>query len=167
MIRPAHFDTEADTIRALINEYVAWLGYDLCFQGIDAELAHLDVMYGAPCGGFLVAEEADVIVGCVGLRALADGTAEMKRLYVQPAFQGRGYGKGLIGAAVALAKALGYRRVALDAAPRTAFAQQVYVALGFREIAPYAPSPIPETRYYELDLDAQARSFRTSGNTSY
>lgn len=152
MIRPARFDSETATIRALINEYVSWLGYDLCFQGIDDELDHLAIMYGAPGGGFLVVDEGNAIVGCVGLRPLGEGIAEMKRLYVQPAFQGRGYGKGLIGAAVALARELGYTRVALDAAPRTAFAQQVYVALGFREIAPYAPSPIPDTRYYELDL---------------
>ena len=154
MIRPAQFDTEAPAIRALITEYLDWLGYDLAYQGIDAELDTLAVMYGAPGGGFLVVEDAGVgvVVGCVGVRPLRDGVAEMKRLYVRPAFQGRGHGKGLISAGVDLARTLGYRAMMLDAAPRTAFAQELYVASGFEEIAAYAPSPIPDTRYYALQL---------------
>jgi GNAT superfamily N-acetyltransferase len=152
MIRPAQFDTEAPAIRALINEYLDWLGYDLAYQGIDAELDTLAVMYGAPGGGFLVVEDAGVVVGCVGVRPLREGVAEMKRLYVRPACQGCGYGKGLISAGVELARTLRYRAIMLDAAPRTAFAQQLYLALGFEEIAAYAPSPIPDTRYYALAL---------------
>ncbi len=156
MIRAANFDREVDAIRGLINEYVTWLEYDLCFQGIDHELSHLDTVYGPPGGGFLVADHDGALIGCVAVRPLSTGTGEMKRLYVKPAYQGQGHGKALILAAVDLARQLGYARLALDAAPKTMPAQLLYQRLGFREIAAYAPSSIPDTRYYELVLTAPA-----------
>ena len=152
MIRRADFQHEGTAIRSLINEYVAWLDFDLCFQNFDGEMRNLATVYGAPAGAFFVAEIDGELAGCVGLRALADGTCEMKRLYVRPAYQGRGLGRGLVVALIACARELGYARVVLDAAPKTLAAQELYKALGFRETASYRASPIAGTRFFELVL---------------
>lgn len=152
MIRHADFQREGAAIRSLIDEYVAWLDFYLCFQNFDDEMRNLATVYGAPAGAFLVAEIDGVLAGCVGLRALADGTCEMKRLYVRPAYQGRGLGRGLVVGLIAFARELGFARIVLDAAPKTLTAQELYKAQGFRETAGYCASPIVGTRFFELVL---------------
>lgn len=155
MIRAADFSRDLAQVRALIEEYVAWLDCDLSFQDFDHEMRNLDTVYGAPNGAFLVAESDGLVAGCVGLKRFAPGTAEMKRLYVGPAFRGQDAGRALIAAIIELAREQGYQRILLDAAPKTEAAQRLYQAAGFTEIAPYYDSPLAGTRYFELYLSAK------------
>lgn len=152
MIRPADFAREAAQVRRLIDEYVAWLAFDLCFQNFDDEMRDIASVYGGAAGVFLVAEIDGELVGCAALRARSNGAAEMKRLYVKPAFQGQGLGRGLVTAIIACARDRGFARLVLDAAPKTLVAQSLYTAEGFREVPPYYDSAIPGTRYFELVL---------------
>lgn len=152
MIRSADFAGEGEAIRRLIDEYVAWLEFDLCFQNFEEEMRQIATVYGAPKGAFLVAEVDGELAGCVGLRARGDGEGEMKRLYVRLPFQGRGLGRSLVEGIIASARELGFERMVLDAAPKTLVAQGLYQAVGFREVPPYYGSPIEGTRYFELAL---------------
>src|SRR3954470_19680281 len=105
------FDGAAlEEVRALFLEYARDLGFSLCFQGFDAELAGLPGKYGPPRGTLLF----EPGFGCVGLRELSQDTAELKRLYVRPAARGTGLGRKLTLAALAHARAQGFHRVVLD-----------------------------------------------------
>jgi ribosomal protein S18 acetylase RimI-like enzyme len=76
----------------------------------------------------------------------------MKRLYVRPGHRGLGIGRALAEAVIAEARDAGYSSMRLDTLPQMQAAQAMYETLGFREIEPYYPSPVPGTRFLELDL---------------
>jgi len=140
-------------VRDLFLEYAGSLRFSLCFQGFDEELRDLPGMYAPPPGRLLLATEDGEAAGCVGIHALEDGAAEMKRLYVRPAFRGRGLGRTLAVSACDEARSCGYRTIRLDtiAGPMDS-AIALYRSLGFREIPPYRDNPIPGALYLEAAL---------------
>lgn len=148
----AHEPPLLDDVRALFAEYAASLPFDLGFQGFGDELAGLPGDYAPPRGRLLVARTAERSVGCVALRPLEDDTAEMKRLWVRPAARGTGAGRALVQRVVAEGRALRYARLRLDTTPGMETAQSLYRSLGFTEIEPYRPNPVPGTTYLELVL---------------
>jgi GNAT superfamily N-acetyltransferase len=77
----------------------------------------------------------------------------MKRLYLRPAFRGKGLGRALAETLIAEARAIGYQRMRLDTIePIMKDAVEMYRRLGFREIAPYRANPIVGAMYMELQL---------------
>jgi putative acetyltransferase len=151
--------------RELFLEYAESLGFSLCFQGFDKELAGLPGDYAPPSGRLLLARVADDAAGCVALHSLEDGIAEMKRLYVRPAHRGTGLGRRLIDEIIRHASAIGYERMRLDTVePKMKKAVELYRAYGFKEIAPYRSNPIAGALYMELALGASATSPRVTSD---
>ena len=145
--------TDMAVVRLLFQEYADGLGFDLCFQHFEEELAALPGCYALPGGGVWLAWMEGMPAGCVALRSLeGNGLCEMKRLYVRPAYAGQGLGRALAEAAVAGARERGYRAVRLDTLESMTAANALYKKLGFVPIAPYCANPLPGALYYELGL---------------
>jgi putative acetyltransferase len=139
--------------RELFLEYAQSLGFSLCFQNFDKELAGLPGDYAPPEGRLLLVECEGQLAGCVALHKLDSGVCEMKRLYLRPPFRGKGLGRALTERIIAEARQIGYRRMRLDTVePVMKDAVAMYRKLGFKEIAPYRPNPIAGTMYMELEL---------------
>jgi hypothetical protein len=82
-----HVD-ELEQVRQFFRNYAGWLGVDLSFQNFDEEMANLPGRYAAPDGRLCSTPRSanGKGAGCVGIRQLAEGVCELKRLYVDPAF---------------------------------------------------------------------------------
>lgn len=139
--------------RELFVEYAESLGFSLCFQNFDEELATLPGDYAPPDGRLLLAEDENRVAGCVALHKLDDSSCEMKRLYLRPGFRGKGLGRALAEKIIAEARVIGYRTMRLDTVePVMKDAVEMYRRLGFKEIDPYRTNPIEGAMYMELDL---------------
>lgn len=145
-----------DAARELMLEYAASLNFKLCFQDFDRELASLGDQYGPPSACMLLLRAGAFWIGCIGARQLEDGICEMKRLYVKPAFRGRGYGRLLVAAAMTNVLELGYGRVRLETAMGMDAAHAIYRSMGFRSIPAYYRSALPGVTCMERELPAGA-----------
>ena len=149
----AHTGAQIEQIRELFLEYAKSLGFSLCFQNFDQELAGLPGDYAPPSGRLLLAEHEGQLAGCVALHGIDDDICEMKRLYLRPAFRGKGLGRVLAERILQEARSIGYRRLRLDTVgPVMKDAVAMYRRMGFKEIAAYRANPMPGTLYLELDL---------------
>jgi ribosomal protein S18 acetylase RimI-like enzyme len=139
--------------RELFLEYANSLGFSLCFQSFEKELAGLPGEYAPPTGRLLLAEYDRQLAACVALHKLEDSICEMKRLYLRPKFRGQGLGRVLADRIIAEARQIGYRRIRLDTVePVMKDAVAMYRKIGFREIEPYCANPIAGALYMELVL---------------
>lgn len=152
VIAPAGGGSDIALARELFIEYQQWLGVDLCFQDFDRELASLPGAYAPPDGGLWLARVGGAVAGCVALRPIGDGLCEMKRLWLRPAYRGRGLGRRLAETCVAAARAAGHRAICLDTLGNMAAAHALYADLGFREIPAYYDNPLADVRYLRLEL---------------
>lgn len=151
--------TTADDLAAtsgVFREYAVSLGFDLCFQDFEGEIANLPGDYAQPRGALLLAKVNNAIAGCCALRPLDSSdyvnAAEMKRLYVRPAFRGLGLGRQLAEAVLDLALMAGYDSVLLDTLDDMEIARAMYEELGFKEIPPYYHNPLAGAHYLKVDL---------------
>jgi len=139
--------------RELFLEYAQSLGFSLCFQNFDKELANLPGDYAPPDGRLLLADYDGQIAGCVALHKLENRVCEMKRLYLRAPFRGKGLGRVLADRIIAEARQIGHQRMRLDTVePVMKDAVAMYRRIGFQEIAPYCENPIAGALYMELQL---------------
>jgi len=152
LIQAASFE-QVELARELFLEYADSLGFSLSFQHFDEELKNLPGAYAPPSGRLLLAHHQGQAAGCVALRPLDRQICEMKRLYVRPAYRGKGVGRILVDRVITEARGIGYERMRLDTIESSMQdAIALYRRRGFREIAPYRSSPIAGALYLELLL---------------
>lgn len=157
VIRSAYDSPEE--IRRLFTEYTAILvAGDPAFQqyldlqDYEREIADLSEKYGEPGGRLYLAEYNGETAGCAALHRLSDELGELKRLYVRPAFRGKGIGRALTEKIIREARIAGYRTLQLDTQPFLPEAIRLYHRLGFEDMPGYNPSPLPATLYMKMEL---------------
>lgn len=110
------------------------------YGGRDAALVE-PAQFLPPRGVFLVAEVDGEPAGCGAWRALDGGgeasRAEIKRVYVEPAFRRRGLAQALVAALEAGAARSGHRFVVLNSGREQPEALALYADLGYRPVESY------------------------------
>lgn len=96
-----------------------------------------------PRGAFYLIALDGQLAGMGGLRYLRDGVAEIKRIYVRPAYRGLQLGDALLQRLLSDARDFGYHSVCLDSAPFMQAAQALYRTAGFSDCAAYAGTEVP------------------------
>ncbi len=156
-LRPPSCESDLSLTREIFREYANSLKVDLCFQGFEEELRGLPGDYAEPRGALLLAWVNDSVAGCCALRPLdsSDYTnaAEMKRLYVRPAFRGLRLGRQLAEGILDAARSAAYSCVLLDTLDDMESARALYEDLGFEEIPPYYHNPHAGAHYLKVDID--------------
>jgi GNAT superfamily N-acetyltransferase len=126
-------------IEAVQQEYVQRYG------GRDAAAVE-PAEFLPPRGLFLAAEADGVPAGCGAWRALPSGAAEIKRVYVEPAFRRRGVARLVMAALEESAAAAGHPEVVLNSGREQPEALALYADLGYR--------PVPGFGVYACAPDA-------------
>jgi GNAT superfamily N-acetyltransferase len=107
-----------------------------------------------PHADVLVLFEDGTPVGCVAYHPFQKGKAEIKRLYVLPSTQGKGYGRYLMEAVIQAIQAEdAYDAIWLDTDERLGL-NEFYQKSGFYPIQPYHPEAYEENimLYFELKI---------------
>ncbi len=101
-------------------------------EGADADLFDLDGAYLKAGGAFWVVEdERGGVVATCGLKPMANGSVELRKMYVVPHARGQGLGRRLLATALAKARELGFRRIELETASPLREAIALYESAGF------------------------------------
>ncbi|MCE2931122.1 MAG: GNAT family N-acetyltransferase [Vampirovibrionales bacterium] len=114
----------------------------------------IDKYVQKPHADVLVLFEDETPVGCVAYHPFQAGKAEIKRLYVLPSTQGKGYGRYLMDTVIqAIRSEQIYDAVWLDTDDRLGL-NNFYRKLKFQPILPYHPDANEgnEMLYFELKL---------------
>ena len=123
-----------------INRELAPAGMEELFERyiattIDGELKQLlEVFSAAKRNAFWVVESANEIVGSFGIESHGAGDTELRRMYLDKAYRGRGIAQRMLDYAQAEARALGFRRMILSTAQIQEAAVSFYRKSGFRHI---------------------------------
>jgi GNAT superfamily N-acetyltransferase len=101
--------------------------------------------YTAPHGLFAIAYHGAHPVGCGGYRWFdrAAGTVELRKLYIIPAWRGRGAGRGLLAWLERQAVAAGATRAILETGVRNSAALRLITAAGYQPIDRYVQGRDP------------------------
>ncbi len=98
--------------------------------------------YNENGGAFLVTCDGERIIGTGAFKYLEEGVAELKRVWLLPAYQGQGLGYRMMLRLLEIAREKGYKIVRLETSPQyQPRAFDFYKKMGFYEIPRYGDDP--------------------------
>lgn len=111
-------------------------GWNGAFETLITRIyAEYEAAPATPPKSLFIAEQDGEIAGSVFIIPAEEaGTAQLRMLYTEPAFRGRGIGKRLVEEAVRFSRASGYQRVILWTQDCLVSARRIYQAAGFQLI---------------------------------
>ena len=138
-----------DLIRRVFVEY-GWI-WDEASEVPDLLRWH---PYEPPHGAFYVVRGRDRVVGSVGVDRSAAGTAELHRLYLDPALRGRGYGDALVETILGWCRDERVPSLDLWSDTRFTHAHRLYLRHGFRQTGERTlAGDINHTREYHFERE--------------
>jgi GNAT superfamily N-acetyltransferase len=127
--------------------------------------------YEAPHGAFFVIRDGERVVGSAGVHRLDAASAELHRLYLDPALRGQGFGDGLVETILGWCRAERVAHLVLWSDTRFEHAHRLYLRHGFRRTGERVlPEDVNQSREYrferEVDLASLSSGRRHGGSRS-
>jgi DNA-binding MarR family transcriptional regulator/GNAT superfamily N-acetyltransferase len=135
------------------------------FDASDPGASHHEDAMRPPHGGFVVLRTDDDVVGCGALQRIDDVTAEIKRMWIDPAWRGLGLGRRLLSSLEELGRAQGRHRIVLDTNATLREAIALYERSGYRSTDRYNDNPYAQ-RWFEKELRADASAVTSPASAS-
>lgn len=130
-LRPAN-NADCENITRLVFDVLKEYDLKPDPSSTDADLKDIESSYFERGGTFLVLEAEDgSIVGAYGLYPMEDQTCELRKMYLQKTYRGKGLGKFLMEDALARARRLGFKKMVLETASVLKEAIALYKSYGF------------------------------------
>ncbi len=135
--------------------------FEKCFSAVGIPYSpmdrHADIAdvehYYMQNGCFWCLFDKETLIGTAAVRTIDPDNkiTELKRMFVLPEYQGKGYGRLLLNHAVSYAKEQKYTKICLDTRKQFSAAQHLYRTSGFKETEKYNDNERAEL-YFELVL---------------
>lgn len=137
ILRPAT-NTDIPEIKDLIFSILRNYGLSPDPGSTDNDLSDIEKYYFNNGGMFevLIHSESRQIVGTVGLWHIDDGNVELRKMYLDKNFRGKGLGRFLLEHAIESARILGFKRIVLETASVLKEAIALYAQYGFKNCEP-------------------------------
>jgi ribosomal protein S18 acetylase RimI-like enzyme len=152
VIRDADAAQDADEVGRLWRDYLTWgndglesrYGFRLPVDDFVERDLHSIAKFLPPDGRLLLAVQGNRPIGTSALQRIGLETAEIKRMWVDPAHRRAGMGRAMLDHLIAAARAAGYERIRLDSPDFMTSAHALYRSFGFVSIGSYPESEIPD-----------------------
>ena len=124
---------DRDSVWELHNAAIGPTGAHLGSDAWYDDVLHIEEVYLQNGGEYLVGEYEGQVVAMGALKRTTAERAEVKRMRVSPAYQGRGFGQAILEVLEQKAKELGYTTLHLDTGVTMVAAQKLYRKNGYQE----------------------------------
>ena len=140
-------DLNVEFMYWMLKEITEYFGIDLAATSTvsirDYVTSMVEKLCSAPHGIYYLLQLEDAIIGMGALHQVRKNVGEIKRMYVQPAYRGKGYGKALLQQLLEKAKEFGYHSIFLETGPFMTTAHHLYHSVGFVERNEYPETEVP------------------------
>ena len=137
--------------RDVVGRYFAEIGRRFGFEPAEGETDQDAALLVPPTGLFVVADSDGEPVACGGLKTIAPGVGELKRMWVHEDWRGAGLGSRLLRHLEDQSRALGHGTLRLDTNAALTEAISMYDRSGYRRVARYNDNPWA-THFFEKPL---------------
>ena len=149
--QPAHWDAFV----GLMREYASGDLNNPGMSSIHGDIRHPQERYSGLQGQAWLIQTPEHLVGCGAFTSTREaGLAELKRLYVRPAFRGLSASRPHTLHLIEQARAAGYSRMGLSTWRSNTLALGLYERMGFTTMPAFKNHPDPDLVYLGMTLTA-------------
>jgi len=125
----------------LVERVLAGYGLSMDPDSTDRDLDDIQSEYVDSGGAFRIVEVDGRLVGSYGLCPVSESVCELRKMYLAPAFQGRGLGRRMMDDVLAWVRESAFTQIVLETNSVLQRARKLYAGYGFE---PYQPEHLSD-----------------------
>ena len=139
-------ENDQNKLEDFMNIVYSVRGYKFDAFGLHRDVRNINEIYKISGGDFWIIKDNDLIIGSIALKLInqKEKIGEIKRYFVLPNYQGKGFGKMLMEFLINESKNRGLLKLRLDTMKESLKAISIFRKYGFYEIQKYNDNDIAE-----------------------